>query len=106
MIGWRQVLCGFSGYGVLDYHFALRYRSPVRAITRSFSYTRRLDSMAEQQYEYRVEPAFLSPTELRNEQYKLEDLFNDIAEEGWIYDDVAVVDPSSLLFFFRRPIDA
>ncbi|WP_435079226.1 hypothetical protein [Halococcus sp. AFM35] len=62
--------------------------------------------MADQEYEYRVEPAFLSPTELRNEQYKLEDLFNELAEDGWIYEDVAVVDPSSLLFFFRRPVES
>jgi hypothetical protein len=62
-------------------------------------------TMADQEYEYRVEPAFLSPTELRNEQYKLEDLLNELAEDGWVYEDVAVVDPSSLLFFFRRPVE-
>lgn len=62
--------------------------------------------MADQQYEYRVEPAFLSPTELRNEQYKLQDLLNELAEEGWVYEDIAVVDPSSLLVFFRRPVES
>lgn len=62
--------------------------------------------MAEQQYEYRVEPAFLSPTELRNEQYKISDLLNEVAEDGWVYDDIAVVDPSSVLFFFRRPVES
>lgn len=61
--------------------------------------------MAEQQYEYRVEPAFLSPTELRNEQYKINDLLNEAAEEGWVYEDIAVVDSSSLFFLFRRPVD-
>ena len=61
--------------------------------------------MAEQRYEYRVEPTFLSPTELRNEQYKINDLLNEVAEEGWAYEDVAVVDPSSLLFIFQRPVD-
>jgi hypothetical protein len=65
-----------------------------------------MEVMAEQQYEYRVESAFLSPTELRNEQYKLNDMLNDVAEEGWVYEDIAVVDPSSLLFFFRRPVDS
>jgi len=62
--------------------------------------------MTGQQYEYRIEPTFLSPTELRNEQYKLEDLFNELAENGWVYDDVAVVDLSSLLVFFRRPVES
>lgn len=62
--------------------------------------------MADQQYEYRVEPAFLSPTELRNEQYKISDLLNEVAEEGWVYDDIAVVDSSSVLFFFRRPVES
>ncbi len=62
--------------------------------------------MTDQQYEYRVEPAFLSPTELRNEQYKLQDLLNEMAEEGWTYEDTAVVDSSSLLIFFRRPVDS
>ncbi len=62
--------------------------------------------MAEQQYEYRVEPTFLAPSELRNERYKLDDLLNGLAEEGWVYEDAVVVDPSSILFFFRRPVDS
>jgi hypothetical protein len=62
--------------------------------------------MADQQYEYRIEPTFLSPTELRNEQYKLEDLLNELAAEGWVYDDTAVIDPSSIFFIFRRPVDS
>jgi hypothetical protein len=62
--------------------------------------------MADQQYEYRIEPTFLSPTELRNKQYKLEDLLNELAAEGWIYDDTAVVDSSSIFFIFRRPVDS
>lgn len=61
--------------------------------------------MADQQYEYRVEPTFLSPTELRNEQYKIQDLMNEVAEDGWVYEDIAVVDPSSLLVLFRRPVE-
>lgn len=61
--------------------------------------------MGEREYEYRVEPLFLSPTELRNERYKLQDLLNEVAEEGWVLDDSLVVDPSSLLFFFRRRVD-
>lgn len=61
--------------------------------------------MTDQQYEYHIEPTFLSPTELRNEQYKLEDLLNELAEDGWIYDDTAVIDPSSLFFIFRRSVD-
>ena len=63
-------------------------------------------TMADQQYEYRVEPAFLSPTELRNEQYKLQDLLNELAEDGWVYEDIAVIDPSSLLVFFSRPVES
>lgn len=62
--------------------------------------------MANQQYEYRVEPMFLSPTELRNERYKLHDLLNNLAEDGWVLDDSLVVDPSSLLFMFRRPVES
>jgi hypothetical protein len=61
--------------------------------------------MADQQYEYRVEPTFLSPTELRNEQYKIQDLLNEAAEDGWVYEDIAVVDPSSLLILFRRSVE-
>jgi hypothetical protein len=65
-----------------------------------------MQNMADQQFEYRVEPVFLSPTELRNEQYKIQDLLNELAEEGWVYEDTAVVDPSSLLIFFRQPIES
>lgn len=62
--------------------------------------------MADQQYEYRVEPAFVSPTELSNEQYKFNDMLNELAEEGWVFENVAVIDASSLLFFFRRPVES
>jgi hypothetical protein len=62
--------------------------------------------MAEQQYEYRVAPTFFTPTELRNDQYRLDDLFGGATDEGWIYDDFAVIDPSSALLIFRRPVDS
>jgi len=78
-------------------------KTPMR---HAFSLSLDTSDMVDQQYEYRVEPAFLSPTELRNEQYKLQDLLNELAEDGWIYDDIAVVDPSSLLIFFRRPVES
>ena len=30
----------------------------------------------------------------------------ELAAEGWIYDDTAVVDSSSIFFIFRRPVDS
>jgi hypothetical protein len=62
--------------------------------------------MAEQQYDYRVEPMFFSPAEMRNDQYRLDDLFGGAADEGWVYDNFAVIDPSSALLIFRRPGDS
>lgn len=62
--------------------------------------------MADQQYEYHVEPVSISPSELRDDRYKLNDLLNELAGEGWVLDDTLFVTPSSLLFFFRRPIES
>lgn len=62
--------------------------------------------MATQQYEYRVEPLFVSPDELRNDEYRLEDTMNEIASEGWVLDQAVRVDSSTFLFVFARPTDS
>jgi hypothetical protein len=62
--------------------------------------------MAEQQYEYHVEPVFVSPIDLQNEKYKFEDTLNELASEGWVLEDTLAVTSSSLLFFFRRSVDS
>ena len=61
--------------------------------------------MPDQQYEYSVEPTSISPSELRNAQYKIEDILNNYAADGWVLDDTLAIDVSSLLLIFRRTID-
>lgn len=62
--------------------------------------------MADQRYEYEVEPLFISPDELRNERYTFEDALNGRASDGWVLDDTLRIDNSSFLFVFRRPVDS
>lgn len=73
-----------------------------------WNYMRLVDTrtMADQQYEYHVEPISISPSELRDERYKLNELLNELAGEGWVLEDTLCITSSSLLFFFRRPIDS
>lgn len=60
--------------------------------------------VSDQRYEYRVEPMFLSPDELRNERYKFDDTLNEIASEGWVLDTTLRIDSSTFLFVFSRPV--
>ena len=62
--------------------------------------------MADQRYEYEVEPMFVTPNELRDERPKFEDTLNDRASDGWTLDDTLRIDNSSFLFVFRRPVDS
>lgn len=59
--------------------------------------------MAEQQYEYRVEPIFASPDELQNDRYRFEETLNEIAGDGWVLESTLRVDSSTFLFVFARP---
>ena len=61
--------------------------------------------MADQRFEYQVEPLFLSPDELRNERFEFEDTLGAYAEEGWVLDQTLRVDASTFLFVFRRPVE-
>lgn len=61
--------------------------------------------MADQRYEYRVEPMSLSPDELRNDRFEFEDALDEHASEGWILDETLRVDGSSFILVFRRPLD-
>jgi len=60
--------------------------------------------MAEQRYEYRVEPVTISPDELRNDRYDMEDVLGDAAGDGWALDETLRVDSSTFLFVFERPV--
>lgn len=62
--------------------------------------------MSDQRYEYRVEPLFIAPDELRNERYKFEDTLNEIASEGWVLKSTLRIDSSSFLFVFSRPVES
>jgi hypothetical protein len=62
--------------------------------------------MAEQRYEYQVEPVFLSPDELRNDRFSLEDTLNEYAGDGWRLDEVLRIDGSSFAFVFARPVES
>ncbi|WP_227355173.1 DUF4177 domain-containing protein [Haladaptatus salinisoli] len=62
--------------------------------------------MANQQYEYRVEPVSISPTELQDERRKINEILNEYASEGWELIDSIRIDSSSLLFVFYRPTDS
>lgn len=68
--------------------------------------TVRTVGVADQQYEYRVEPMFISPDELRNERYKFTDMLNEIASEGWILDSTLRIDSSTFLFVFSRSVES
>ena len=61
--------------------------------------------MADQRYEYKVEPIFLSPDELRNQRFKFDDRLNEIAADGWVLDCTLRIDSSSFLFVFARPVE-
>lgn len=61
--------------------------------------------MADQRYEYRVEPMSLSPDELRNDRFEIEDTLDEHASEGWILDETLRVNGSSFILVFRRPLD-
>lgn len=61
--------------------------------------------MPSSQYEYEVEPMFISPSELQNATYAFDDLLNDRASDGWVLDETLRIDSSTFLFIFRRPAD-
>ena len=61
--------------------------------------------MADQRYEYTVEPMFISPDELRNDRFKFDDTLNEKASDGWVLDSTLRIDSSSFLFIFARPVE-
>lgn len=61
--------------------------------------------MADRRYEYTVEPVFLSPDELRNDLFRIEDTLEEYAEDGWVLDETVPIDGSSFLFVFARPVE-
>ena len=62
--------------------------------------------MADQRYEYMVEPIFISPDELRNDRFKFDDTLNEKAGDGWVLDETLRIDSSSFLLVFARPVDS
>lgn len=58
--------------------------------------------MQDPQYEYEVEPVFVSPNELQNSKPELDDLLAERAGNGWQLDETLRIDASSFLFIFRR----
>ena len=61
--------------------------------------------MADRRFEYHVEPVFLSPDELRNDLFRIEDTLEEFADEGWVLDETLRVDGSSFLLVFARPVE-
>lgn len=61
--------------------------------------------MADRRYEYQVEPVFLSPDELRNDLFRIEDALEEYAADGWVLDEALRIDASSFLFVFARPVE-
>lgn len=59
--------------------------------------------MPDSQYEYEVEPMFISPSELENAKLAFNDLLNTRASNGWELDETLRIDSSTFLFVFRRP---
>jgi hypothetical protein len=59
--------------------------------------------MADRRFEYQVEPVFVSPDELRNDRFRLEEALDEYAAEGWVLDEALRVDSSTFLFIFARP---
>lgn len=60
--------------------------------------------MVDQRYEYTVEPVFISPDELRNDRFEIDDTLNEKASDGWALDSTLRIDSSSFLFVFARPV--
>lgn len=61
--------------------------------------------MATPRFEYRVEPMFVSPDELQNDQYRFQDTLNEVASDGWVLDETLRVDSSTFIFVYARPIE-
>jgi Domain of unknown function (DUF4177) len=61
--------------------------------------------MEKQNHEYQVEPISISPAELQDEKYKIREMLNEYANDGWKLVDSVRVDSSSLLFILRRSTD-
>lgn len=61
--------------------------------------------MADRRYEYQVEPIFLSPDELRNDLFGIEDALEEYAADGWVLDETLRIDASSFLLVFVRPVE-
>lgn len=61
--------------------------------------------MEKQNHEYQVEPISISPAELQDEKYKIREMLNEYANDGWKLIDSVRVDSSSLLFILRRSTD-
>lgn len=62
--------------------------------------------MADQRYEYTVEPVSISPDELRNDRFEIDDTLNEMAGDGWELDDTLRIDGSAFLLVFARPVDS
>ena len=61
--------------------------------------------MADRRYEYQVEPMFLSPDELRNDRFRIEDTLEEFAGDGWMLDETLRIDASTFLLVFSRPVE-
>ena len=61
-------------------------------------------NMADQRHEYRVEPVFLSPTDVQTERERLNDTLNQLASKGWSLESTLRIDSSTFLFVFSRRV--
>ena len=61
--------------------------------------------MADQRYEYTVEPVSIAPDELRNDRFEIDDTLNEKAGDGWELDDTLRIDGSAFLLVFARPVE-
>lgn len=57
--------------------------------------------MADRQYEYKAQSVSVYPREINADKFTR--MLEETAADGWVLDDALAIDPSNLLFIYRRP---
>lgn len=58
--------------------------------------------MADRQYEYKAQSVSVYPREINADKFTR--MLEETAADGWVLDDALAIDPSNLLFIYRRPV--
>lgn len=58
--------------------------------------------MGDQRYEYLVKEIAIYPSEIQEERF--DEFLNETASDGWELTETVVLDASTTLFIFKRPV--